>query len=286
MGQPKMISVFLMESDEGPILFETGPHSCMPYLEQGLAAYGYKKEDINHLFLTHIHLDHAGGAWEFAKHGAKIYVHPAGLKHLVDPSKLVASATKLYKDKMDILWGKFKPTPEENLEVVEHNQVFHIGGKQIRALHSPGHANHHAAYATDEGMVCGDVAGICIATGPPMPPCPPPDINFDFWRKSIEILINENPKTLHIAHFGTHENGIQHLKDLRRELDILEEFSFDLYKKTPDRNEAYPKFNQWVRNRMLEICPNRKVADYYAISMPTRMQLRGVFRYYVKREKI
>ena len=285
MGQPKMISVFLMETDDGPVLFETGPHSCMKYLEKGLAEYGYKKEDVKHLFLTHIHLDHAGGAWDFAKHGAKVYVHPLGYKHLVDPSRLVASATKLYKDKMDLLWGKFMPTPAENLVIAEHGQVFEIGGKTIKTLHSPGHANHHAAYATAEGIVCGDVAGICIATGPPIPPCPPPDIDFDIWRKSIDTLLAENPDTLHIAHFGSHENGVQHLKNLRIELDALDEYSYSLFQKMPDKKEAYTEFNQWVRARMLKVCPSKKIADYYAISMPTRMQLSGVFRYYKKREE-
>ena len=280
-----MISVFLMETEEGPVLFETGPHSCVKYLDKGLAEHGYKKEDIKHLFLTHVHLDHAGGAWEFAKHGAKIYVHPAGVKHLVDPSRLVASATKLYKDKMELLWGKFMPTPEENLVIAKHKQVFDIGGKKIKVLHSPGHANHHAAYATDEGIVCGDVGGICIATGPPIPPCPPPDISFEKWRKSIDILLAEKPDIVHIAHFGTHENGVQHLQKLRTEMDLLDEFSYDLFQRIPDKKEAFTEFNQWVRNRMLEVSPSRAIADYYAISMPTRMQLSGVYRYYSKREE-
>ncbi len=284
MGQPKLISVFLMETTEGPVLFETGPHSCFKYLEKGLAENGYKKEDVKHLFLTHIHLDHAGGAWEFAKHGAKVYVHPVGVNHLIDPSRLVASATKLYQDKMDLLWGKFMPTPEKNLVVAAHNQAFEIGGKNIKVIHSPGHANHHAAYATEEGIVCGDVGGIRIAKGPPIPPCPPPDIHFDKWRESIDLLLQEQPQILHIAHFGSHDNAVQHLHDLRKEIDALETFSKDLYNKTPDKKEAYSEFNEWVRNRMLSLCPSKAIADYYAISMPTRMQLSGVYRYLMKKE--
>jgi len=284
MGMPSMISVYLMETDEGPVLFESGPHSCLPYLEKGLKEFGYKKEDIKHLFLTHIHLDHAGGAWEFAKQGAKIYVHPIGIKHLIDPSRLVASATKIYKNQMDTLWGKFLPIPEENLISLDHEQVIVIGGKKIKALYSPGHADHHLAYSTSEGIVCGDVAGIRIEAGPPVPPCPPPDIKLDAWRESIDILMKENPETLHVAHFGTHQNGVQHLKDLKAEIELIDEFSYNLYKKTPNPKEALSEFDGWIKNRINQITPNETIANYYAISNPTWMNINGIFRYYYKKE--
>jgi len=235
MGMPSMISVYLMETDEGPVLFESGPHSCLPYLEKGLKEFGYKKEDIKHLFLTHIHLDHAGGAWEFAKQGAKIYVHPIGIKHLIDPSRLVASATKIYKNQMDTLWGKFLPIPEENLISLDHEQVIVIGGKKIKAL-------------------------------------------------SIDILMKENPETLHVAHFGTHQNGVQHLKDLKAEIELIDEFSYNLYKKTPNPKEALSEFDGWIKNRINQITPNETIANYYAISNPTWMNINGIFRYYYKKE--
>ena len=104
---------------------------------------------------------------------------------------------------MDLLWGKFIAIPEEQVNQVEHLQTFNIGGVEIKALHSPGHASHHIAYAIGEqDIVCGDVGGIRITGGPPVPPCPPPDIDLVAWRNSIDILLEEKPKTLHVAHFG------------------------------------------------------------------------------------
>lgn len=285
MGMPETIGVYLLESSDGPILFETGPYSCLPYLEKGLSASGYKKEDIKHVFLTHIHLDHAGAAWAFAAHGATIYVHPIGVKHLVDPTKLVSSATKIYGDKMDLLWGQFEPTSKERLVIAEHGQHFEIGNQTIKALHTPGHAVHHIAWNTSAGVVCGDVAGIRIGAGPAMPPCPPPDVNLSHWRESIDILLDEEPNTLFIAHFGRHKNAISHLTALKEEIEEWDQFTFDLYKSTPDPKEALPVFREWIAQRILTISEDKNLLPTYAIANPPWMSIHGLYRYYTKREK-
>ena len=121
-GQPNAIAVFLMETSDGPVLIETGPYSSIIALEQGLNQHNYGVKDIKHVFITHIHLDHAGAAWFFAKHGANIYLHPLGLPHLQNPEKLLSSAKRIYQDKMESLWGDLQPIPKSQLKAVQNNQ--------------------------------------------------------------------------------------------------------------------------------------------------------------------
>ncbi|MEM6830383.1 MAG: MBL fold metallo-hydrolase, partial [Bacteroidota bacterium] len=172
-GYEHAIASFLIESEEGPILIETGPYSTFSHLEKGLAKYGYSASDVKHVLLSHIHFDHAGAAWAFARAGAKIHLHPFGLHHMHDPTKLVASASMIYGDKMDVLWGKMEGIASENLVAMEHEQRLSIGGEDFIPLHTPGHAKHHIAWQWGEAIFTGDLAGVKIDNGPVVPPCPP-----------------------------------------------------------------------------------------------------------------
>ncbi len=283
MGRAESVAVFLMETPEGPILFETGPHSCLPKLEEGLANLGYKASDIKHVFLTHIHLDHAGAAWYFAEQGATIYVHAKGEKHLVDPSKLIHSATKIYGGQMDLLWGQIKPIPASQLVIADHQESFTIYGQTIRALFSPGHAVHHIAWHTPYGVVCGDVAGIRMKGGPAFPPCPPPDINFEHWRESLDILIAESPEVLYISHFGIFDDAIKHLKDLKSEIDVWEEFTYGLFQQNSDPTKSVFAFGDWLEKRVSQLVSSEEVIEKYSVANPPWISILGIFRYYAKR---
>src|SRR5262249_13735426 len=153
-------------------------------------------------FLTHIHLDHAGAAWAMAEMGANIYVHPRGYAHLADPSKLMASAKRLYQDQMDALWGTMKPIPAQQLVQVENGQKFTAGELEMVGWHTPGHAYHHIAWQCGKLVFTGDVGGVSIEGGPVQPPCPPPDIDPPAWKKSIELLRELQPERLYLSHFG------------------------------------------------------------------------------------
>ncbi len=286
LGTPKAIAVYLMETDDGPILFETGPYSCLPKLEQGLAEYGYKTSDIKHVFLTHVHLDHAGAAWHFAEQGANIYVHPKGEKHLLDTSKLVESATKIYGPQMDFLWGKFKPIESSQLIISGHQETYTIYGQKIRSLHSPGHAVHHIAWHTSDGIICGDVAGIRMHNGPAVPPCPPPDINLDHWKNSLDILIEEAPSTIYISHFGAYNDAVEHLEQLRAEIDVWDLYAYQLFQSNQDVKNAIKPFEEWVESRLLKLTNDATMVDKYSIANPSWMCINGLFRYYRKRAEL
>ncbi|NNF34145.1 MAG: MBL fold metallo-hydrolase, partial [Saprospiraceae bacterium] len=145
-GLPHVIAAFLVETTAGPVLIETGPYSTFSNLVSEVNRVGYKLEDIQHVLLSHIHFDHAGASWALAEKGATLYLHPFGFRHMSDPSKLVQSATRIYGDEMDTLWGAMKPIPADKLKVCSHEEEVVIGDKTFIALHTPGHAKHHIAW--------------------------------------------------------------------------------------------------------------------------------------------
>ena len=178
-GTKQSTAAFFKDTSEGPIIIETGPHATLPQVEQFLAAKNYNLSDVKHVFLTHIHLDHAGAAWAFAKNGATVYLHPFGERHMVDPSKLLESAKRIYKDKMFELWGDLQPIPANQLVTMAHGEKITIGDTELIAWFTPGHAKHHLSWQIGKELIAGDVAGVKIGdNGMVVPPCPPPDINI------------------------------------------------------------------------------------------------------------
>src|ERR1041385_963310 len=146
LGRPGIIASTLLETNEGPVLFDTGPESTFANIAAALPQCGAGPRDVRHVVLSHIHFDHAGAAWRFAELGATIYVHPRGAPHLIDPAKLVASATRLYGDDMERLWGKFSAIDAARVRVLEHNDVVRVAPFEIGAIATPGHASHHHVY--------------------------------------------------------------------------------------------------------------------------------------------
>lgn len=282
-GIPNAIAAYLVETDAGPILIETGPHSTLPRLEAELNKWGYALEDIQHVFLTHIHLDHAGAAWAFAQKGASIYVHPVGLPHLENPAKLMASASRIYKDDMDRLWGQTKAIPAAQLKAVEHEARFQIGNKSLRALHTPGHASHHIAWVIDGQIIAGDVAGVKIEDGPVVPPCPPPDINIEDWERSIQILLAEAPEQLLLTHFGAVRDIETHLEALKAELRAWANWIKPHYLQGNAPKEITPAFQAFVQDRLVRKGVSEKGLQQYEIANPSWMSVAGLMRYWHKK---
>src|SRR5256714_4903000 len=112
LGRPGIVAATALETNDGIALFDTGPESTFDNVVVDLAKAGFAPNDIRHVFLSHIHFDHAGAAWRFAKH-ATVYVHPRGARHLIDPAKLIESATRISGDDMQKLWGRIAPVPAD-----------------------------------------------------------------------------------------------------------------------------------------------------------------------------
>ncbi len=282
--QSQSIAAFIVESSEGPILFECGPHSTMPTTHEGIEAAGFKVSDIKHVFLTHIHFDHAGAAWWYAKHnGAKVYVHPRGYKHMLNPERLYGSAKRIYGDMMDVLWGRMEAIDETLLVSVEDGQHFQIGNIEIKALHTPGHAVHHIAWQMGDQIIAGDVAGCKIGTGIVVPPCPPPDINIEDWENSIQILRDAQPKSLWLTHYGEVTNIDEHLDRLTWILHDWAGFIKPYFEKGASIEATTPDFLEYVNQQLLDGGVPKEDLPRYEAANPSFMSVAGLMRYWTKK---
>ena len=215
-ASPQSIGVYLVETDDGPALFDCGPSSTIDALEAGLADNGLALTDVRHLLLSHIHLDHAGAAGSLVRRspGLTVWVSPVGRPHVIDPSRLERSARRLYGDMFDPLWGELAPVPEENVRVADGDVL------GWDAFPTPGHASHHVSYLRDGTLLAGDAAGVRMpGASYALPVSPPPDITVEGWHDTIGEIRRREPDRLALIHFGVHEDVDAHLDRLERELD-------------------------------------------------------------------
>ncbi|MCI4666685.1 MAG: MBL fold metallo-hydrolase [Bacteroidia bacterium] len=277
------IASFVVESSDGPVLVETGPHSTLKNLERGLSDLGYGLEDIKHVLLTHIHFDHAGAAWALAQKGAKVYVHPFGYKHLLAPSKLYNSAKRIYGDQMERLWGLMEGIAEENLISVEDGTEIIVGDATFIGWHTPGHASHHIAWQLGDLVFAGDVAGCKIKQGPVVPPCPPPDINIEDWHASIDRILGLKPSRILLTHFGEVSEVETHFNELK---EILQDWA--AWMKVPfeqgrDPRDVTPEFQAYANGQLKAKGLSEKEVARYDAANPAWMSVAGLMRYWKKK---
>ena len=272
LGTPETIASFLLKTEDGIALFECGPHSVFNQLEMELERHKIRIQDITHLFLTHIHFDHAGAAWALAKNGTQVFVHPNGYRHLINPERLYNSAKRIYEDKMEYLWGKMEPISEHNLNEVGHGETYHLGKYMIKAHHTPGHASHHIAWQINENIITGDIAGCKIDGGPVVPPCPPPDINIEQWVESINLgLVNEIEK---------------HLDQLEIILWDWANFIKPYFENQTPIAEIIPHFQKYTAMQLREEGINDELLVLkYENANPAWMSVAGLMRYWKKKEE-
>ena len=281
----RAIASFLIETSEGPILVESGPHSTLPNLEKALKQHGYALSDIKKVLLTHIHLDHAGAAWAFAKLGATIHLHPFGIRHMADPSKLMDSARRIYKDDMDRLWGQMEAIEEDKLQATAHGEKITLGDTTLTAWHTPGHAVHHIAWQIDDILFTGDVAGVRINGQLPVAPCPPPDINVEDWEKSIQLIRELDVNKLYLTHFGLVEDIEEHLNKLSEGLHDWANWMKPHFEQGTPPQEITPIFQAYVQQQLLDNGVNPADLDKYEAANPSWMSVAGLLRYWKKKSQ-
>lgn len=280
------IAVFVVEGPQGLALIETGPASTLPHLEAALAKNGWQISDFQHVFLSHIHFDHAGAAWAFAEKGAQVYVHPKGLPHMAAPEKLYNSARMIYGEQMDTLWGEMRQIPEAQLSAPEHGSLLTVCGLQFRPWYTPGHAVHHIAWQVSDGtetvLFTGDVAGVKIENGPVMPPCPPPDIHVEDWRASIQLMRELPVETLYLTHFGKITEKSTHLDNLETRLISWANWMRPYAEQQADPAAIVPEFQAFVQAQLLEAGLSPSDSQRYEAANPSFMSVAGLMRYWKK----
>lgn len=285
LGKSDTIASFLIETSEGLILVESGPYSTYESLKNTLAEKGHAIDAVKHVFLTHIHLDHAGAAWALAQEGATIYVHPFGQKHLHNPEKLWNSAKMIYQDKMEYLWGDMQGIAEERLRTVSHGEKIKIGEVEIISWHTPGHAVHHVAWQIGDALFCGDVAGVRIGNGIVVPPCPPPDIQIEHWQESLSLIRSMNVKTLYLTHYGAFTDVEKHLDELERRLLERATWMKPYFDAQKSAAEVTPLFQEYVREELaVNGITNEDQLQQYENANPSWMSVAGLLRYWSKKQ--
>jgi glyoxylase-like metal-dependent hydrolase (beta-lactamase superfamily II) len=215
-GAERVIGSYVLDTEDGPALFDCGPSSCRDALLAGLRARGLELTDVRHLLLSHIHLDHAGAAGVLVREHPALRVHVSeiGAPHLVDPSRLERSARRLYGDTFDELWGELAPVPQENVYVVDDRVV------GLECFPTPGHASHHVCYLSDDGtLYAGDAAGVRIQPYETvLPPTPPPEFDLEEWLATLDLIERRAPERLALVHWGAASDVARHLAELRERL--------------------------------------------------------------------
>lgn len=216
LGRERVIGSYLIETDDGLALQDCGPSTCIPELKARLAERGLGLQDVRHLLLSHIHLDHAGATGVLVREhpGLQVHVSEVGAPHLVDPGRLEASARRLYGDDFDRLWGELAPVPQENVHAVGEETL------GLATFPTPGHAGHHVCYLdAGETLFAGDAAGVRIQPGAfVLPPTPPPEVDLDAWERTLDEIEARAPQRLALIHFGVATDVERHLAELRARL--------------------------------------------------------------------
>jgi glyoxylase-like metal-dependent hydrolase (beta-lactamase superfamily II) len=283
MGLRGAIAVYLIPHRCGAVLVECGPGSTFPRLEAALKDHGYALTDITDVFLTHIHLDHAGAAGRLSQTGSRIHVHPVGAPHLTNPEKLLTSAGRIYGDMMQTLWGEFLPVAPDRLEVMEDGEVAEIEDLHIRALDTPGHAYHHYAYFFEDVCFSGDIAGVRMSGVRHVRlPMPPPELQLKLWRQSLEKLKSESFNYIAPTHFGLFSDPQWHLAAVETFLDEIDQW----IQATPlgqlSLDEINRQFLAWTRQRSSNAGVEPEILDIYEAANPSWMSSQGILRYWQK----
>jgi glyoxylase-like metal-dependent hydrolase (beta-lactamase superfamily II) len=216
LGYRRAIGAYLVETDGGPGLLDCGPSTTLPQLREGLRERGLDLTDVRHLLLSHIHLDHAGAAGSIvrANPALTVWVSDVGAPHLADPSRLEASARRLYGEVFDELWGELAPVPAGNIRIAAGDVL------GWDAFPTPGHASHHVSYVRAGTLFAGDACGVRIQPSEyVLPVAPPPDVDVEAWHASIDEIERRGPERLALTHFGVATDVSAHLERLRSELD-------------------------------------------------------------------
>jgi glyoxylase-like metal-dependent hydrolase (beta-lactamase superfamily II) len=287
LGIPESIAVYALPGPEGTVLVESGPMSTVHALSASLASIGVAPSDVTDVLVTHVHLDHAGSAGWWAAHGARIHVHRRGHRHLADPSRLMASASRVYGSAMNRLWGTMPPVPLERLIAHDDGDMVAAGGLVLRCIDTPGHANHHLCFVIDGAVFTGDVAGIRMpGQRAAMAPTPPPDIDIAAWMHSLDRLRQQQAERLFLTHFGEVRDPSEHLDRVAAALMAAADCVAQGLGNGLGRDGLSAAFDAWYRSELARQGVTGRAVDAYLAGNPPPMAVDGLQRYLGRSEAV
>ena len=275
------IAAFLIEGPGGPVLVETGPGSTLPRLLAELEERGVQAGEIQGVLVTHIHLDHAGASGWWARRGVPVYVHRIGAPHLIDPSKLLASAERIYGDRMQQLWGDILPAPAESVFAVEDGQRIEVGGLRFEALETAGHARHHHVFRLQDIGFTGDALGILLPGRRWIDlPAPPPEFDLKTWKKSLARIRKREFSKVYRTHFGASIGVAEEIDRFEETLDAAARLVRSWIEEEAPRDEMVGRYEQVMRERATAAGLDAASARAYELANPRAMSVDGIVRYW------
>jgi len=287
MGRPRSIGAVLLESGGHNAIVDPGPASTLETLRSQLLSRGLSVSNLDAILLTHIHLDHAGASGSLLRENPdlRVFVHSKGAAHLADPSKLLASAGRLWGNDLPRLFGETLPVPEQNIQILDGAETVMVGTRKIDVIYTPGHASHHVTYFDERESVAfaGDTAGIRIMNGPYiMPATPPPDIDLAVWEQSFAAILDRQPSKLFLTHFGYAENPAQHIADFRERLHLWADITEKALQSTSDVTAALQSFLEQTQAEMRRYL-SAEDAEQHAFTAGLPLSFLGLARHIRKR---
>ncbi|GAC1427307.1 MAG: MBL fold metallo-hydrolase [Ktedonobacteraceae bacterium] len=286
LGEEEIIGSYLLAGGNELAIIDPGPGSMIEPLLAAIRQAGFDPQDVTHLLATHVHLDHAGSVGSLVKHmpKAKVYAHSRGVPHLLDTTKVVASATRIYGDRMQQLWGAIESTPADRLQTMEGGDVLNVAGRRLEVHYTPGHAVHHVIFfdAHSGSLFAGDTAGVRLqGVDYVRPPTPPPDIDIEAWSDSMDTIKMLSPDVLYLGHFGATRNATQHLERLREQLISWGNYVLEAMRNGKDEQEILALLIAHTEPELQRVDPN--ALKRYEIATNYAMTVQGYMRYWRKK---
>ena len=287
-GEPEIVGSYLLAGGNDLAIIDPGPGSMVEPLLATIHDAGFEPHEVTHLIATHIHLDHAGAMGTLLQHmpEAKVYAHSKGTPHLIDTSKVVASASRIYGKRMQELWGKIEPVPEERLHILEDGDILNIANRRLEVHYTPGHAAHHVIFFDVHSgeLFAGDVAGVRLQDIDYVrPPTPPPDLDLEAWFESIHKIKQMRPDVLYLAHFGPTKNPQQHFERLHEKLISWGDFVLGAMRDGKNEEEITQMLIAQTEPELRRATSDPQALQRYNIATNYEMTVQGYMRYWTKK---
>lgn len=281
---PQTVAAYLLRGPDGLLLVESGPASTLPRLREALAQQGVSPADLDGVLLTHIHLDHAGAAGWLAREGVPLYVHRVGAPHLIDPDRLLSSASRIYGERMDPLWGETVSAPADKVTAVSDGDVLRLAGLEITALDTPGHAWHHHSYRIGDIAFTGDALGIRLPGKDLVDlPAPPPEFKYEVWLGTLDRLGAEKLAAIYPTHYGRVDDVDGQIDGLRDLMGAAIEFVRLRLEDEMPRDQIVREYVDWNKERARSAGLSDYTIRQYDAANPLYMSVDGITRYWQRK---
>ncbi len=287
MGYQGTVGAYLVPGPGGSFaLVESGPGSTLDTLEAAVREAGFEPEGLESVMVTHIHLDHAGAAGTLARrYSAEVYVHENGAPHLLDPSRLMKSAARIYGSQMETLWGEMEPLPRNLLRVVRDGETFQAAGRRFDVLYTPGHASHHVAYLMEKSaLFTGDAAAIRLpGSGVVRPALPPPEVDLEAWEDTLQVIRQAGAERLLLTHFGEVKEVDAHLVEVAEKNTAWAEEVLAGLQRGEEDDELGARLERLSRKELDAENASEAVVERHRVTSNDAMTVMGLKRYWQKK---